>query len=45
VAGDLERAIQLHEYALADAERILGGDHPTTKDIRFNLHDAQQEHQ
>ncbi|MEU4443473.1 tetratricopeptide repeat protein [Actinosynnema sp. NPDC050801] len=36
-AGDLERAIRLYQATLADAERVLGPDHPKTVMIRTNL--------
>ncbi|MEU8396999.1 tetratricopeptide repeat protein [Nonomuraea sp. NPDC048892] len=36
-AGDLGRAIPLHERTLADRERVLGADHPTTRTVRDNL--------
>ncbi|MET9243036.1 tetratricopeptide repeat protein [Nonomuraea sp. NPDC003709] len=36
-AGDLDRAIPLFEATLADCERVLSGDHPTTKVVRANL--------
>lgn len=36
-AGDLGRAIPLYEQALADCERVLGGDHPITKAVRGNV--------
>jgi tetratricopeptide (TPR) repeat protein len=36
-AGDLGRAIPLHEQALADRARVLGADHPSTLTSRNNL--------
>ncbi|MCA1702267.1 MAG: tetratricopeptide repeat protein [Actinobacteria bacterium] len=36
-AGDLGRAIPLHEATLADYERVLGPDHPDTLTARHNL--------
>ncbi|TQM79609.1 hypothetical protein FHX81_1918 [Saccharothrix saharensis] len=33
----LVQAVALHEATLADAERVLGSDHPTTRVIRSNL--------
>ncbi|MEU5694349.1 tetratricopeptide repeat protein [Actinosynnema sp. NPDC020468] len=41
-AGDLGRAIPLHEATLTDCERALGPDHPTTKIIRQNLGQARR---
>ncbi|ANN16278.1 hypothetical protein SD37_11880 [Amycolatopsis orientalis] len=35
--GDLARAIPLYEATLADSERVLGPDHPTTQIVRSNL--------
>nr|WP_114773616.1 tetratricopeptide repeat protein [Lentzea flaviverrucosa] len=40
-AGDLGRAIPLYEATLADCERLLGPDHPTTRTIRSNLDGAR----
>ncbi|OEJ56616.1 hypothetical protein BGM19_38950 [Streptomyces agglomeratus] len=36
-AGDLGRAIPLHESAMTDCIRVLGEDHPMTKAVRANL--------
>ena len=36
-AGDLGRAIPLYERTLADAQRVLGDDHPNTLAFRSNL--------
>jgi hypothetical protein len=36
-AGDLGRAIPLYEQTLADCERVLGADHPTTQVVRANF--------
>ncbi|MEU8393665.1 tetratricopeptide repeat protein, partial [Nonomuraea sp. NPDC048892] len=36
-AGDLVRAVSLYEATLADSERVLGGDHSTTRTVRGNL--------
>ncbi len=41
-AGRLGEAIDLYEAALADCERILGPDHPTTVTVRDNLAAARQ---
>ncbi|WP_208630396.1 tetratricopeptide repeat protein [Amycolatopsis kentuckyensis] len=41
-AGDLKRAIPLHEATLADYERVLGTDHPHTLSSRNNLAYAHQ---
>jgi tetratricopeptide (TPR) repeat protein len=41
-AGDLGRAIPLHEQTLAELERVLGGDHPHTLTSRNNLAGAYQ---
>jgi tetratricopeptide repeat protein len=35
--GDLRWALPLYETTLADYERVLGADHPTTKAIRANI--------
>jgi len=40
-AGDLGRAIPLYEATLADSERVLGPEHPTTSTIRSNLDEAR----
>ncbi|MDP4510289.1 tetratricopeptide repeat protein [Nonomuraea turcica] len=37
LAGNLRRAIPLHEATLADRERVLGADHPDTLASRNNL--------
>jgi hypothetical protein len=36
-AGRVAEAITLNEQALADSERLLGADHPTTLTIREDL--------
>ncbi|MGR6918839.1 tetratricopeptide repeat protein [[Actinomadura] parvosata] len=36
-AGDLGRAIPLLEATLANCERLLGVNHPTTRVVRVNL--------
>jgi len=36
-AGDLEQAISLYERTLTDSVRVLGEDHPITKEVRANL--------
>ncbi|MDP4512187.1 tetratricopeptide repeat protein, partial [Nonomuraea turcica] len=36
-AGDLDRAIPMHEATLAERERVLGADHPPTLISRNNL--------
>jgi tetratricopeptide (TPR) repeat protein len=41
-AGDLERAIPLHEQTLTDRERVLGNDHPHTLASRNNLANAHE---
>ncbi|KOV85961.1 tetratricopeptide repeat protein, partial [Nocardia sp. NRRL S-836] len=41
-AGDLDRAIPLHEATLTDRERLLGPDHPNTLSSRNNLANAYQ---
>ncbi|KOV86033.1 hypothetical protein ADL03_09520, partial [Nocardia sp. NRRL S-836] len=41
-AGDLGRAIPLHEATLADRERVLGPDHPSTLLSRSNLANAYE---
>ncbi|MFD3931479.1 tetratricopeptide repeat protein [Streptomyces sp. NPDC058614] len=41
-AGDLGRAITLHEATLADYTRVLGNDHPDTLTSRNNLANAYQ---
>jgi hypothetical protein len=41
-AGDLGRAIPLHEQTLANSVRVLGADHPQTKIVRGNLTAARQ---
>ncbi|RDI25432.1 tetratricopeptide repeat protein [Lentzea flaviverrucosa] len=41
-AGDLDRAITLHEATLADRERVLGSDHPNTLTSRNNLASAYE---
>ncbi|KOV77631.1 tetratricopeptide repeat protein, partial [Nocardia sp. NRRL S-836] len=40
-AGDLDRAIPLYEATLADCERVLGPNHPTTKAVRRNVEIAR----
>ena len=42
-AGDLGRAIPLHEQTLTDCARMLGEDHPATLTFRSNLAGAYQE--
>ncbi|MFE5594204.1 tetratricopeptide repeat protein [Streptomyces sp. NPDC056549] len=42
-AGDLERAIPLHNQTLADRARVLGKDHPDTLTSRNNLASAYEE--
>jgi tetratricopeptide (TPR) repeat protein len=41
-AGRLDAAIPLYERNLADCERTLGGDHPSTLISRANLADAYE---
>ena len=41
-AGLLEEAISLYEETLADCERVLGPGHQLTRNVRFDLGDAQQ---
>jgi hypothetical protein len=36
-AGNLDRAILLHEQTLADRQRVLGADHPGTLTSRNNV--------
>lgn len=44
-AGRLDEAITLFEQVLADAERVLGAAHPTTRTIQENLAAAQADQQ
>ena len=41
-AGRLDEAIPLFERTLTDAERVLGGTHPTTQAFRNSLTQAYQ---
>jgi hypothetical protein len=41
-AGRVGEAIGLYEATLADCERVLGSDHPTTVIVRDNLAAARQ---